>query len=151
MPITVKAEDYVRLQRALKDADRKVARAIRKRLREAAGPVGRYVLEYGVEQMPRRGGLQAYLAGHSPVGTSMRSTGVDIWLGSKKKSQLSLINRGFLRHPVWGRSDRTRKQWGWSTQSVPEEAFTEALDHLPVEISVRLRRVVADALKELGL
>jgi hypothetical protein len=151
MAVTVRAEDYVRLQRSLKDADKKVARAIRKRLREAAGPVGRYILEYGVEKMPRRGGLQAYLLGHSPVGVSARSTGMDVWLGSRKKSQLSLINRGFLRHPVWARATRTRKQWGWSTQAVPEEAFTEALDHLPAEISARLHRVVADALKELGL
>lgn len=147
----VSAEDYVRLQKKLKDVDRKVARAIRKRIREAVGPIGRHVLEYGIEKMPARGGLQAYLKGHSPISTSMRSSGVDIWLGSKKKSQISLLNRGLLRHPVWGRDDRTRKQWGWSTQEVPEAAFSEALQNLPSDVQHRLELVMINVMKELDL
>ena len=146
----VSAEDYVRLQRKLKDVDKKVARAIRKRLRAAAGPVGRAVLEYGVERMPRRGGLQSYLKG-STISASMRSTGMDLWLGSKKKSQISLLNRGMLRHPVWGRGDRTRKQWGWSTQDVPDEAFSDALKHLPADVQRNLEMVMYNVMKELDL
>lgn len=147
----VSAEDYKKLQAAIKGlADKKIARIYRKRIREAAGPIGRLVLEKGVEKMPARGGLQAYLMG-SPVAVSMRSTGADIWLGSKKKSQISLMNKGLMRHPVWARSDRPRSQWGWANQKVPDGAFTAALEHLPAEATRRLNAVMDDIIKELEL
>ncbi len=145
----VKADDYTKLQKALKDPglDKKVARAYRKRLREAAGPLGRLVLEKGVEEMPRRGGLQAYLLGRSPVAVSARSRGVDVWLGSKKKSQLSAINRrGVVRHPAFGHRDRK-----WSETPVPEAAFDRALEHLGPEAQQRLAGTITDILKELDL
>lgn len=146
--ITVSAEDYKKLQAAIKAlTDKKLARIYRKRLREAAGPIGRLVLEKGVEEMPRRGGLQAYLLGRSPISTSMRSTGVDLWLGSRRKSQLSAINRrGVVRHPVWGHRDRK-----WAETEVPDEAFTKALEHLPPEATRRLNAVMTDITKELKI
>jgi hypothetical protein len=146
----VSAEDYKKLQAAIKGLDKKIARIYRKRIKEAAGPIGRLVLEFGAEKMPHRGGLAAYLEG-SKVAVSARATGADLWLGSKKKSQISLLNKGLLRHPVWGRGDRTRKQWGWSTQKVPAEAFSEALNHLPPEATHRLNAVMTDIIKELKL
>lgn len=140
----VSAEDYQRLQAKLKDIDKKVARAYRKRLREAAPPLGRHVLDYGIDKMPARGGLQAYLKGHSPITTSMRQSGVELWLGSKKKSQLSLLNRGMLRHRVWGH------KW-WVTQPVPAEAFDEAMKHIPAAVTQKLNAVITDIMKELEL
>jgi hypothetical protein len=147
------ADDYLKLQKALKDPslDRKIARVYRRRLRDAAGPLGRKVLMRGADEMPHRGGLSAYLLGHSPVSVSTRSKGVDVWLGSKKKSQLSLLNRGFLRHPVWARGDRTRKQWGWATQEVPPAAFSRALQDLAPEAARHLSSTITDILKELDL
>lgn len=168
--------DYLKLQKALKDVDKKLARAYRKRLREAAGPVGRLVLQFGVMKMPRGGGLQAYLLGHSPISMTPRPTGVDLWLGSKKKSQLSRINSaGVVRHPVFADATRTRKftsqvaitkgknkgktrtqtntvrQWEWADTKVPEGAFDEALKHLGPEAAKRLTAVMTDILKELNL
>lgn len=145
--ITVSAEDYRKLQAAIKAlTDRKLQRIYRKRLREAAGPIGRLVLEKGVEKMPRRGGLADYLAG-SRVAMSARASGVDLWLGNRRKSQLSAINRrGVVRHPVWGHRDRK-----WAETPVPDEAFTEALAHLPAEATRRLNQVMVDITKELEL
>lgn len=147
----VSAEDYRRLAEKLTKVDRKVARVMRKRLREAAGPIGRHVLEGGISKMPRRGGLQAYLVATSPVRTSVRRSGVDVWMGSKKKSQLALLNRGLLRHPVFADSRKTRKEWTWHTQPVPDAAFDEALASLPPETVHRLERVMLDMMKELQL
>lgn len=145
--VRVSAEDYKRLQTAIKGlADKKLARIYRKRLREAAGPIGRLVLEHGVEAMPRRGGLQAYLAA-SKVAVTTRSTGVDLWLGNRLKSQLSAINRrGVVRHPVWGHRDRR-----WGETEVPDEAFTKALESLPPEATRRLDQVMTDIIKELRI
>lgn len=173
----VQADDYTKLQKALKDPglDKKVARAYSKRLREAAGPLGRLVLEHGVDEMPSGGGLQDYLMGRSPVAVSARSRGVDVWLGNKKKSQLSLMNRGFFRHPVFGTEDRTRtfehsstitrgknkgkakvtrntvRQWAWVNQKVPAGAFDRALEHLAPEAQKRLAGTITDILKEIDL
>jgi hypothetical protein len=172
----VRADDYLKLQKALKDVDKKAARVYRKRLREAAGPLGRLVLEYGVAKMPSSGGLRAYLLGHSPISVAPRSTGVDLWLGSKKKSQLSRINNaGVVRHPVFADAKRTRKfvkqetitrgknkgksrnvtntvrQWAWADTKVPQGAFDEALKHLAPEAAQRLSTVMTDILKELDL
>lgn len=146
--ITVSAEDYKKLQAAIKAlTDKKLARIYRKRLREAAGPLGRLVLEHGVEEMPRRGGLQSYLLGRSPVSVSARARGVDVWLGSKKKSQLSAINRrGVVRHPVFGHRDRK-----WGDTPVPAAAFDRALEHLGPEATRRLGTVMDDITKELKI
>lgn len=151
MDFHVSAEDYRRLQDKLKTVDKKAARAMRKRLREAAGPIGRYVLEYGVGKMPSRGGLQAYLMGTSPVRSSVRPAGVDVWLGSRKKSQLSLMNRGRMRKPVFADTDRPRRSWTWANQDVPEGAFDEALKHLPPDRLKRLEGTITDLMKELQL
>lgn len=145
--VKVQADDYRRLNAAIKALDdRKLARIYRKRLREAAGPLGRLVLEKGAAQMPRRGGLAARLMA-SPVGVSQRSTGIDLWLGSKRKSQVSAINRrGAVRHPVYGHRDRK-----WAETKVPEAAFTKALEELGPEATKRLSVVLDDIMKELKL
>ncbi len=152
MDFKVSAEDYRRLQDKLKTIDKKTARAMRKRLRESAGAIGRYVLKYGVEEMPQRGGLQAYLMGRSPVRSTMHRTGVDVWLGARKKSQLSLLNRGFLRHPTFANElTQARSDWHWVTQPVPDGAFDRAIEHLPPEILRRLEGTITDLMKELQL
>lgn len=139
--VEVDAADYVRLAKALRGVDKKAARAFRKRLREAAGPIGRIIVETGSEGMPSRGGLRARLQASRP-GVSMTGSGVGINL--RKGANFSALNRGILRHPVFGGP-------GWAQQDVPADAYTAALQHLPPETRARLTGVMADIIKELGL
>ena len=117
--MNIDASDYDRFAAKLKGADRKVAAAIRKRLRQAAKPIGEHVREEGSDPMPARGGLRDRLRG-SRVTTALRGSGVDIWVGNRRKSQLSPIDRrGVVSHPVYG----NRKNW--ASQSVPEGTFSD--------------------------
>lgn len=151
--VRVSAEDYKQLQQAIKALDdKKLKRILRRRLREAAGPIGRLVLEHGVSKMPQRGGLAAYLARQGGVNVSMRQTGADLWLGPRRKTQLSAMNRGHFRHPVWGTDVvKSHRYWPWVNQDVPEGAFTEALEHLPEEQMRSLNKTMDDIIKELKL
>ncbi len=147
----IDAEDYTRMMAKLKTIDKKVAAAYRKRLRYAAGPIGRLVLERGAEKMPRRGGLAARLM-RQPVSTSVRGAGLDIWLGKRNKSQISRMNRGTFRHPVWADAkNKTRDEWAWVNQDVPAGAFSEALKAIGPEATARVKGVMDDIMKELEL
>jgi hypothetical protein len=143
--VNIDASDYDRFAAKLKGADRKVAAAIRKRLRQAAKPIGEHVREEGSDPMPARGGLRDRLRG-SRVTTALRGSGVDIWVGNRRKSQLSPIDRrGVVSHPVYG----NRKNW--ASQSVPEGTFSEAFQSVPPEARAEFEKVFRDVFKELGL
>lgn len=138
---TVSAEDYARFAAALKGADKAVARAIRKRIREESVPIGEHVVREGSADMPSRGGLSERLAAGRPT-VSILAKGASI--GLRRGGNYATLNRGILRHPVWG----TKK---WVAQPVPAETYTAAFEDLPPESRERLSEIITDAMKELGL
>ena len=138
---TVSTEDYQRFAKALKQADKAMARAIRKRTREAAVPIGEHVVRDGSEVMPERGGLSARLAAGKPA-VSVAAKGATINL--RKGANYAALNRGILRHPVYGTGR-------WVEQRVPEGTYTEAFADLPPEARAKLDLILTDAMKELNL
>lgn len=149
--IFVDASDYQRMLAKLKTIDKKVAAAYRKRLRYAAVPIGRLVLERGAEQMPHRGGLADRIT-RSKVAASVRGMGADVWLGKRNKSQISRMNKGSFRKPVFADAlNEPRNDWTWVDQPVPAMAFSEALKGVAPEAAERMRAVVTDIMKELEL
>ncbi len=137
----VKADDYARFAAKLKAADRAVSRAIRKRIREAATPIGREVLATGSESMPSSGGLRARLQGSRPA---VSITGLRATINLRKGANFAGLNAGVLRHPVYGRSR-------WVAQDVPSDTYTDAFQNLPPGARADLDNVMTDAIKELGL
>ena len=138
---TISAEDYARFAAALKQADKAVARAIRKRIREVAAPIGAHVVAEGSASMPSRGGLAARLASGKPA-VSVLAKGASINL--KKGANYKGLDAGVLRHPVYGSSK-------WVAQSVPEGTYTEAFQDLPPDARAKLDLILTDAMKELNL
>jgi len=138
---TISAEDYARFAAALKQADKAVARAIRKRIREVAAPIGAHVVAEGSASMPSRGGLAARLASGKPA-VSILAKGASINL--KKGANYKGLDSGVLRHPVYGNAK-------WVAQSVPEGTYTDAFHNLPPEARAELDRIMPDVMKELGL
>lgn len=150
MVASVDASQYLDLVKRLKGLDdKKVQRMLRKRLRDAVGPVGRRIIEKGAEQMPSHGGLQHLIQQYGRPRTALMPAGVRLDLRNAKAS-LAALNRGILRHPVFARADRERKDWAWTQQSVPEEAFSAALEDLAPELQPNLAKVMGDIMKELG-
>ena len=138
---SISAEDYARFAAALKQADKAVARAIRKRIREVAAPIGAHVVAEGSASMPSRGGLAARLASGKPA-VSILAKGASINL--KKGANYKGLDSGVLRHPVYGSSK-------WVPQSVPEGTYTDAFHNLQPEARAELDRIMPDVMKELGL
>lgn len=152
--VRVTAADYVKLQAAIKElTDKKLAASLRKRLREAAYPIGRHVLEKGGNQMPRRGGL-AERVRRNTVTVSQTKSGAFVWAGKRgvDRSQIARMNRGLFRHPVWADTlNKTREQWAWVNQTVPAGAFTAALDSLPPDVERKFYQVLQDITKEMQI
>ena len=138
---TVSAEDYARFAKALRGADKAVARAIRKRIREESAPIGEHVIREGSADMPARGGLSERLAAGRPT-VSILAKGASINL--RKGGNYASLDRGILRHPVYGRSR-------WVAQPVPAETYTAAFEDLSPDARDRLSEIITDAMKELGL
>lgn len=132
----------------LKVADKKVARATRKGLREAVKPIGDEVAREGAEKMPHKGGLSAYLAANAKPTISMTGSQAAIRLQGKSKRgktiQTKALDAGQLRHPVWGRWRKATP-----TQEVPAGAYSNAFLAKKDEAVEVVRQAVQDALSNL--
>lgn len=122
--------DFERASRALREAgDRKLNLAVSRAFRQVSKPLGEKVAREGNAAMPGRGGLRAALDADTTiqVRTTMsgRRTGSTLTIGSSR-GRLAQLDRGFIRHPVYGRADRARQSWAWTTQRVPEGQYTKA-------------------------
>lgn len=137
----INADEYKAFAAKLRGADKAIARGIRKQIRAAATPIGREVIETGSEGMPSRGGLRSKLQAASPS-VSIMARGATINL--RKGANFAALNRGILRHPIYG-SKR------WTQQGVPSGTYTGAMQNLPPDARAGLQQVLKQAMKELGL
>lgn len=147
--LEVGLDEFKKLQAKLASADKKLVRRVRKRLRDVAGPIGRIVLEKGAQGMPARGGLRAILQSRSKSAMSAVNSGVALRL-SNKDAQITMLNKGFVRHPVFPRGDRTRNQWHWVNQSVPDKAYTKAFESMAPKVRQALIQEIRTILKEMS-
>ncbi len=149
--LDVDASDYKAFAQRLKAADRKVASGLRRRVRDAAKPLGDAIAKDGPEGLPSSGGLADWLRQAKP-GLSMTQTRMAIKLtgakGSRtgKTSDLNAINRGRLRHPVYAQPGRKA---GWANQPVQAGTYDAAIDTHGAEALEDIARVLDDVMKEI--
>jgi hypothetical protein len=141
------AEDWRRLAVSLRGAEAPVRRAIRKGLRDTAKPLGEEMRDGGADRMPRRGGLSARVA---RTAVTLRTAGgvgagarVEVALRSRDGYDLPAMDRGSIRHPVFGRGP-------WVAQSVPARGFSDAFDRGAPKVRRQLLREIDRALDEIG-
>lgn len=130
--------------KALADlGDAKLKRALLKGMREAAAPVGRDMVAGLAGRMPRRKGLAGRVQGATPV-VQIRAAGssprVMIGLRSDEGYDLGALDRGALRHPVYGRGP-------WVTQPVPAKGATEAFERDAPRVRDSIVREVTAAIQ----
>lgn len=166
----VDVSDYKRLIAELKGADKKLARGIRKRLRDLARPIAEEVLDVGSRGMPSRGGLSGNLR------TSRRSigitgAGVTMRLGGRAhrggEGQLYQIDAyGVVRHPVFGRYRKAKvgsksrngitsvraklTKSPWATTKTPQGSYTAAFQAQKNEVRAALGREVEAVMREIA-
>lgn len=149
--LDVDTADYKAFAQRLKAADRKVANALRKRVREAGAPLAAAVAQDGPNGLPESGGLAESLRAAKP-GLQMTQTRLAVKitgaLGTRtgKTSDLGAINRGRLRHPVWARPGRKA---GWANQTVPAGTYDAAVDKHAEGALDGIARVLDDVMGEL--
>lgn len=121
MPVKVEGPELRELSIRLKAADRALWLATARNLRAAAKPAARAVQDEERRALPKRGGLNEWVAS-TPVGvrvtTGIRSAGVRIVQSKKGRIRPHDLRRmndqGLVRHPVFG----NRKVW--KGQQVPK-------------------------------
>ena len=91
-----------------------------KQLREAAKPVAADIQESARESLPKRGGMNEYIAKKKPT-VAVRTTGRQAGVSIKYSGPGRFSNASGWRHPVFGHKDR---KWA-TTTSVAAEGWWE--------------------------
>lgn len=132
--------------------DKALINRMRKGLVAATREAGPAVREAFREAMPKRGGYADVLADDLQFKTSVRTGGstakVELVVfadGVKERRDVPSLNRGRLRHPVWGRSRRLangrRRQNPWADTQVPARSFDKAIDQTVDVVLAEMRKV----------
>lgn len=119
-------EHFKRAAQALNElGDRGVRRAVYKGFREVGKPLGEAARAAGAAAMPRRGGMAARVAA-ARIGQTNATTGANprvvVRLSTAEGYDLPGLNRGTLRHPVFGRRNT------WRSQPVAPNSFTDGFE-----------------------
>ena len=135
---------YRAAMRQVKAAERKLSTVWRKELRAVARDMAEDAAREGADPMPARGGLRARLMSNvGVVGVTAGPKSVTVRLSDRRTGiQLAALNRGRLRHPLWG------NRRVWVMQGVPAYTWTDAFESKAAEASARLAPIVSNILRE---
>lgn len=134
MAESVQVEGFDAFGRAAKAAPKELQKQVRKALRDATKPLGRTVITEGLQAMP--GSIPDHYA--RATGRAVPSSGwagVQLALGGARKKNLDILNRGMIRHPLFGRTKTTDGRSLWFMNNVPANTFTDAAQHHLPELS----------------
>lgn len=119
------AEDFYRLSKALKAAgEKELRKELNAELRKAGKPLIARTRQAALEQLPSSGGLAAQVAKEPQriqVRTGAQTAGVRVVVGRRRGGARG-ANRGVIRHPVFGNTDR------WVNQPVEPGWFDKTLE-----------------------
>lgn len=133
------ADDLQRLAARLKEAGRNdLRKELLAGIRKANKPIVAAIRDGIRERLPSRGGLADEVA-RATISTRTKLTGRSVgvtMLGTKGKSKLERLNRGILRHPLFGHGPWFVQQVepGWFDDSIREKLdvlrnnITDAMD-----------------------
>ena len=117
------AEDLGVLAKRLKEVgDKELRKELLRGIRVATKGTKAKIKANALSQLPKKGGLNAVIAGSkfaTKTKTSARSTGIKIV--ATNPHQIRGMDRGHLRHPVFGHRDR------WKSQKIPAGWFSEPI------------------------
>ena len=149
MPVDVRiigSEQLEDIGRRLKEAgDKNLRRELLRGMNRATKPAKQAVKEAALRELPARGGLNRVIAS-ARVSTRTRAGGRNpaVFLtGTKSGHDLRSINRGRLRHPVFG------NDW-WVSQTIPAGWWSRTLTEQGPEIRREVVNVLDDMARRLA-
>lgn len=151
------ADDFYRLSKALKQAGQKQLRKeLHKGLRDGVKPVVPKARDRLRDGLPS--GMRATVQQVVQVKTG-NNPGITVGVryGSKRSTNARMANtQGVIRHPVFADAGKTRKEWRWVNQSVPDakgwfdKTYAESAPEIRRALEVAMGRVINDIVKKGG-
>lgn len=141
MPVDISvegAEQFRALARHLRDVgDKDLRKELYRGIERATKPLKQAAKESAAENLPRSGGLARDVAASrfSTRKRAGRDPGISIRATGKRVSDVRALDRGRLRHPVFG------NRGVWVTQTVRPGWFTEAIDDKAAVVREELLQV----------
>jgi hypothetical protein len=140
------ANQLAQVSKALKaqgEAGKGARKELYKAIQRGTKQLKKDVQANALAELPHRGGLAATVAS-SKLATKTRGggqgVGVKIVATGKKVSDLKSMDKGKLRHPVYGRG-------AWVMQSVPPGWFTKPLEEGADVVRKELLRAMDDVIR----
>lgn len=141
-------DDLQRIADALAETgDKALINRVRKGLRDAGKPIGLRVLDRGADEMPHRKGLSDRIkeTGRVSVNSALNGRVANISVVLRTQgADLRAMNRGNLRHPVFG----NRAVWTW--QPVPSGSWSRAFEAERGEATAAVLKAAQDALDDVA-
>lgn len=144
MPVDLRVEGADQLTKLAADLKAVGAKELRRDLlrgiQQATKELKDAAKKAALDNLPKRGGLNEFVASAkfaTRVRTSGRSPGVSI-VASKSGHDLAAMDRGRLRHPVYG----NRRLW--VTQTITPGWFTDAMRDAAQPVRAELLNVLDD-------
>lgn len=124
----------------LKLADKDIVTGFRKAVQKALKPLGGKIRESALRVLPKRGGLAARVAAAS----QRTSIGVNnIRLATKSNYEIGKIDKGVVRHPVFGHMNR------WVAQEVHPGFWSTPVQEAGPDVRVQVEQVLEDVKRKL--
>jgi len=146
MPVdlTVEGADKLRIvARALRDlGDKELSREVYRGLNRATIPLREDARRSAASRLPQRGGLADRVAKSKMTTRRRAGRNPGITIRARGMPQLQGMDRGRVRHPVFGRGP-------WVTQRITPGWFTEPMEAGAPEVRRELLRVLDEAAREL--
>jgi hypothetical protein len=108
-------------------SDRTIVNEMAREIRGAVPPIRSAIKASALTNLPHRGGLNVWVSKmkvNAQIRRGAQNAGVSL-KGSKakrgKKHDMRSLNRGFIRHPLWGNRDY------WYSQTVSPRFMTDAV------------------------
>lgn len=131
----------VRLK-AAGDHGKGLKKELLKAFRDSTKDTKKKIRQSALDNLPRKGGL-AKIISQSRISTTTRMTGrqVGVKIVAKNRHDIAKLNRGQLRHPLFG--DRQI----WFGQAVPmgwfDKPIREDIDNIRVELLAAMKRTAS--------
>jgi hypothetical protein len=139
------AEDLGVLAKRLKEVgDKELKKELLRGIRAGTKGTHAKIRASARMNLPKRGGLAEIIA-KSKISTKTRMSGrwTGINIKATSKHDVASMNRGSLRHPIFGRSGK------WDEQPVPVGWFTHPIEADADTIRAEIQKVMADVAAKL--
>jgi hypothetical protein len=105
-------------------------------------PLPDAVRKSALDILPKRGGLNRVVAGQVVTEQKTPNSVKVFMVGKKRMRELLRLDRGLVRHPVYADPAKTRKQWKWVNQAVPQRFWSRPVKQREDAIKAAVRAAV---------